>query len=112
MSGAARHALEKDMRDLTVEEYQSDFARKYGLQGKSEGLLEGKSEGLLEGKSEGIADGIFAVLSVRKLSLTPDQIARINNNRDPEQLRMWLARATTVATAAEIFDPPDEAQTH
>ena len=47
MSDAARTALEALMANGTYE-YQSDFARRYVAQGRSEGRAEGKTEGRLE----------------------------------------------------------------
>jgi hypothetical protein len=89
------------MRDLKVEEYQSDFARQYGLLWKAKGFAEGFAQGYVEG----LAEGVLSNLSVRKLLLTDEQTARIKSCRDPAQLRLWHRRTMTIATAAEIFAP-------
>src|SRR6185436_5733891 len=54
LNDAARRALEAMMKGY---EYQSDFAKKYVEQGRSEGLVKGRSEGRVEGRSEGFVEG-------------------------------------------------------
>ncbi|MFK4143007.1 hypothetical protein [Streptomyces filamentosus] len=57
-----------------------------------------------EGRAEGRADAILLVLEQRGLDVPAAVRDRVTSCDDPELLRLWLARAVTVATAEEIFE--------
>ncbi|GHF91473.1 hypothetical protein ACFFSH_19060 [Streptomyces filamentosus] len=63
-----------------------------------------RDEGRVEGRAEGRADAILLVLEQRGLDVPAAVRARVTSCDDPELLRLWLARAVTVATAEEIFE--------
>jgi hypothetical protein len=65
-----------------------------------------RAEGLAEGTVRGKADALLVVLAAR--GLPPDLVARarILDERDPERLDRWIARATTCTSLAEVFAAP------
>ncbi len=85
--GATRAALE-EMMESGKYQYRSKFARKYVAQGQAEGK----------------AQGILAVLDTRSIDVSPEVRARILECTDVAVLDVWLRRAVTVRTAAELFD--------
>jgi len=68
--------------------------------------LTGKAEGKAEGKLEGKVSALLVILATRGLSLDPSGRARILDERDPERLDRWIARATNCTTTAELFAEP------
>jgi hypothetical protein len=95
LNDAARRALEAMMKGY---EYQSDFAKKY--------VAQGRSEGLSEGRAEEAARNVLAALRVRGLDV-PDAVReRILAQKDLEILERWHDRAIVAASLAEVFDGP------
>src|SRR5262249_33976425 len=75
LNEAARRALEAMMKGY---EYQSDFAKKYVAQGRT------------EGRTEEAARALLTVLRVRGIAV-PDAVReRILAQKDPETLERWL----------------------
>jgi hypothetical protein len=84
---AARAVLEALMANGNYE-YQSDFAKRYVAQGRTEGQ----------------AHAVLGVLATRHIEV-PDAVRnRILACSDRALLDRWLARAVTAATAAEVVD--------
>jgi hypothetical protein len=103
LNAATRRALEVMMKGY---EYQSDFAKKYVAQGRSEGLTQGLTQGRAEGRAEEAARNLLTVLRVRGIAV-PDAVReRILAQKDPERLERWLEKATIAASAAAIVDEP------
>ncbi|MGW6728386.1 hypothetical protein ACWF9G_21005 [Nocardia sp. NPDC055029] len=90
LSEAASRRLE-ELMTMTYE-YQGRIARKYVEEGRE------------EGREEGVAASIITVLSARRIAVTEDQRARIEQCRDLAQLDSWLRRAIDAATTADLFD--------
>ncbi|GGN94852.1 hypothetical protein GCM10011610_58240 [Nocardia rhizosphaerihabitans] len=90
LSEAASRRLE-ELRTMTYE-YQGRIARKYVEEGRE------------EGREEGVAASIITVLSARRIVVSEDQRARIEQCRDLAQLDTWLRRAIDAATTADLFD--------
>jgi len=65
-------------------------------------VAEGRSEGRAEGRVEALRDAILLVLAQRGLAIEVDQRARILAG-DRARLELWLERAVTCASAAELF---------
>jgi flagellar biosynthesis/type III secretory pathway protein FliH len=112
LNEAARRALEAMMKGY---EYQTDFAKKYVAQGRTEGLTEGRSAGLTEGRSAGLAEGrteeaaraLLTVLRARGLAV-PDAVReRILAQKDLERLERWLEKAAVAASVAAVLDEPN-----
>jgi hypothetical protein len=100
LNDAARRALEAMMKGY---EYQSDFARKYVAQGRTEGRAQGRTEG----RAEEAARALLTVLRVRGLDV-PDAVReRILAQNDPERLERWLERAVVAPSVAAILDEPN-----
>src|SRR5262249_55258728 len=98
---AARRELEAMMKGY---EYQSDFAKRYVAQGRTEGRAEGRTEGRTEGRAEGTARALLTVLRVRGIAV-PDAVReRILAQKDPERLERWLEKAAVAASVAAIID--------
>ena len=95
LNDAARRALEAMMKGY---EYQSDFAKKY--------VAQGRSEGLSEGRAEEAARNVLAALRVRGIAV-PDAVReRILAQKDLEILERWHDRAIVAASLAEVLDGP------
>lgn len=92
---AAAQAWWEDMMPIKIEtyEYESDFARRYYGQGKT------------EGRSEGEAKALLRVLAARGIAVSDDARARITACTDLDQLERWLDRAVSVDSADELFAP-------
>jgi hypothetical protein len=104
LNAAARRALEAMMKGY---EYQSDFAKKYVAQGRTEGRAEGRTEGLTEGRTEGRAEGearaLLTALRVRGIAVPEATRERILAQKDPEQLERWLEKAVVATSLAEVL---------
>ena len=103
LNEAARRSLEVLMKGY---EYQSDFAKKYVAQGRTEGLTEGLTEGPTKGRTEEAARNLLAVLRVRGIAV-PDAVReRILAQKDPERLEHWFDKALVATSIAEVIDDP------
>ncbi len=88
-------------------EYQSDFAKKYVAQGRTEGRNEGRNEGRAEGRTEEAARNLLTVLRVRGIAV-PDAVReRILAQKDPERLERWLEKAAVASSVAAVLDDPN-----
>ena len=99
----ARRYLE-DLMTTSTWRYQSDFARKYFDEGEATGLAKGLAEGLAEGEAKGKAEDVLAVLHARGITVPTEVRVRVTECTDTCQLGVWLIRAVTAASVAEIFD--------
>jgi hypothetical protein len=120
LNEAARHALEAKMKGYV---YQSEFAKKYVAQGRTEGHAEGLTEGLTKGLTEGLTKGltegltkgrteeaaraVLTVLRVRGLAVPDAARERILSQKDPERLERWLEKAAVAASVAAVLDEPN-----
>ena len=99
LNDAARRALEAMMKGY---EYQSDFAKKYVAQGRSEGFSAGRTAG----RAEEAAHAVLTTLRVRGIAV-PDAVReRIVAQKDLETLERWHERAIVAASLAEVLDGP------
>lgn len=99
LNAAARRELEAMMKGY---EYQSDFARKYVAQGRTEG----RTEGLTEGRTQEAARNLLSVLRVRGIAV-PDAVReRILAQTEPERLERWLEKAAVASSISEVVDEP------
>jgi len=87
LNEAARRALEAMMKGY---EYQSEFARKY----------------VAEGRTEEAARNLLTVLGVRGIVVPDVARERILAQKDPERLERWLAKAVVAASLADVLDEP------
>jgi hypothetical protein len=97
LSADVRKALEATMNSLKYE-YQSDFARRYFFQGKTEGQAEGKAEG----KAEGRVEIILKVLEFRFGPLTEANQTSVRGAQDA-QLDTVSERMLTAQTLQEAL---------
>jgi hypothetical protein len=91
LNEAARRALEAMMKGY---EYQSDFAKKYYGQGRSEGRM------------EEAAHAVMTVLRVRGIAVPDAARERILAEKDPARLERWHERAILAASVAEVLEEP------
>ena len=96
LNAATRRALETMMKGY---EYQSDFAKKYFAQGRTEGRT--------EGRAEEAARNLLTVLRVRGLAVPDEVRERILAQRDPERLERWLEKAAVATSVAAVLDEPN-----
>jgi hypothetical protein len=97
LNEAARRSLEAMMKGY---EYQSDFAKKYVAQGRTEG----RAEGRIEGRTEAAARNVLTVLEARGLAVPDAARERILSQKDPERLERWLKKAVVAASIAAVLD--------
>ena len=96
---AVRHILEELMSSATWPVY-SPFAREHYGHGKDDG----RTEGRLEGRAEGEANAVLRVLTTRGIDVPEETRTRIRACTDTRQLDLWLDRAVTATTAADLFE--------
>jgi hypothetical protein len=87
LNEAARRALEAMMKGY---EYQSDFAKKYVAQGRTEEATR----------------NLLTVLQVRGIAVPDAARERILTQKDPSLLERWLAKAVVATSLAEVLDEP------
>lgn len=73
-------------------EYQSDFARRYYGQGKT------------EGRAAAEAESVLRVLAARGITISDEVRERVTSCTDHDQLTEWLSRAVHVEAADDLFD--------
>jgi len=72
-------------------EYQSDFAKKY----------------VAQGRTEAAAHNLLTVLRARGFAV-PDAVQeRILAQKDPERLERWLEKAVVASSVAAVLDEPN-----
>jgi hypothetical protein len=101
LSAAARRSLEELMKSGKYE-YQTEFVRKWIVQGRQEGLEQGRLEGRLEGERT----ALLKVLRARGFKLDAVARQRIRECTQLVQLELWLRKAVTVRSVHELFESP------
>ncbi|HSK77998.1 MAG TPA: hypothetical protein VLQ45_16220 [Thermoanaerobaculia bacterium] len=92
LNEAARRALEAMMKGY---EYQSDFARKYVAQGRT------------EGRTEEAARNLLTVFRARGIAVPDSVREHILAEKDPERLERWLEKAAVATSVAAVLDEPN-----
>jgi hypothetical protein len=87
LNDAARKALETMMKGY---EYQSDFAKKY----------------VAQGRTEEAARALLTVLRARGIAVPDVTRERILAQKEPDRLERWLERAATASSIADVLDEP------
>ena len=85
LNEGARRALETMMKGY---EYQSDFARKY----------------VAQGRTEEAARNLLTVLRARGIEVSDAVRERILAQKDPERLEGWLEKAAVASSVAAVLD--------
>lgn len=91
-------------RAPAAESVTMTIAEQLRAEGRLEGRREGQSEGRREGALHGAATSLLTVLETRGIVVPAGARSRIEACQELDVLQHWLVRATTVATADEIFD--------
>ncbi|MEZ4447944.1 MAG: hypothetical protein R3B09_00605 [Nannocystaceae bacterium] len=91
--GPAARALLEELMATANYEFQSDFARRYYTEGKSEGILAG--EALL----------LLRLLERKGIALSDDDRERVLRCTECAQLEAWADRLLTATGRDDIFDP-------
>ncbi len=73
--------------------YQSDFAKKY----------------VAQGRTEEAARAVLTALRIRGIAVSATDRDRILAERDPAQLERWHERAILAASVAEVLAEPNHA---
>lgn len=92
LNEASRRALEVLMKGY---EYQSDFARKYVAQGRT------------EGRTEEAANALLMVFEARGMAVPDIERERILAQKDTERLERWLKKAVVASSVVEVLDEPN-----
>jgi len=85
---ASRRALEVLMKGY---EYQSDFAKKY----------------VAQGRTEEAARAVLMVLGARGVAVPDAHRERILAQKDPERLERWLEKAAVASSVTQVLDEPN-----
>ncbi|HEX6864958.1 MAG TPA: hypothetical protein VF414_19155 [Thermoanaerobaculia bacterium] len=80
-------------------EYQSDFARKY--------VAQGRTEGRAEGRTEEAARLLLTVLRTRGIAVPDSAREHILAQKDPERLERWVEKAIVANSIAAVLDEPN-----
>jgi hypothetical protein len=88
LNEASRRALEVLMKGY---EYQSDFARKY----------------VAQGRTEEAANALLMVLEARGMAVPEMERERILAQKDTERLERWLKKAAVASSVVEVLDEPN-----
>jgi hypothetical protein len=70
-----------------------------------EGEAKGLQEGLREGEAKGLREGLLTVLTTRGIPVPAEVEQQIAGCSDPALLSLWLKRAATASSAAEVVAP-------
>ncbi|MFI2374967.1 hypothetical protein ACH5AO_07860 [Streptomyces sp. NPDC018964] len=65
---------------------------------------EGETKGWTRGRAEGRAEAVLVLLGHRGVEVSEEDQERIAGCWDLDTLHVWLTRAVTAASTAEIFD--------
>lgn len=103
-------AVPLPIKDL-IHSVTTDDAIARALVGKHNPVIEavraeGRVEGIAEGRAEGawaMADGILGVLEARGVAVSSAAREQLLAERDLAQLRRWIVRAATCASADELL---------
>jgi hypothetical protein len=90
LSTHARNDLEAFM-SIAADRYESDFARRYFLEGE------------IAGERRGEIRAVLAVLESRGLDVSSAARERISACSDLDELERWILRAMTVNTVDALF---------
>jgi Putative transposase, YhgA-like len=78
-------------------------------EGRKKGVAEGRKKGVAEGRKKGVAEGraaaVLDLLELRELPIPAPVRDRVLATRNQSLLRCWLARALTVPSAEQLFEP-------
>jgi flagellar biosynthesis/type III secretory pathway protein FliH len=74
-------------------------------EGEAKGRQEGEAKGRQEGEAKGRAADILLVLKTRGIAVPEEIEQRIAACTDPAVLSLWLTRAVTANSAAEVVAP-------
>ncbi|MEU6861485.1 hypothetical protein AB0B28_21735 [Glycomyces sp. NPDC046736] len=75
---------------------------------REELMARGLEQGRAEGRAKGLGEAVVRFLSVRGVTLSSDERARIEDCVDVVQLETWLHRAATARTASDVFEVPED----
>jgi hypothetical protein len=96
LSAAARRTLEALMKSGKYE-YQTEFVRKW--------IIQGRQEGLEQGRLVGERMALFKVLNARGFQVDDVAGQRIMECTELAQLESWLDKAVTASSVQELFEP-------
>jgi predicted transposase YdaD len=77
-------------------------AKKYYPEIRNPALREGRREGRAEGRVEGRVEDILTVLKTRGIPVSREIRQQIRDCKDSSQLKTWLKRSVTVASAEDV----------
>lgn len=64
---------------------------------------DGFARGQARSLARGLARGVVRILDARGVALSDDERELVLSTTDPAQLDLWVDRAATASTAAEVF---------
>jgi hypothetical protein len=91
---------------MTIKEALLAEGRKKGVaEGRKKGVAVGEKRGRKQGVAEGRAAAVLDLLELRELPIPAPVRDRVLATRNQSLLRRWLARALTVPSAEQLFEP-------
>jgi hypothetical protein len=97
------HSTDEAHQDLEALMDVFELAEQYRTELKREARVEGRAEGRAEGAVKTARTALLLVIGSRKITLTPEEQARIDACSDEAALQDWLQNAANATTAAEVF---------
>ncbi|WP_437733957.1 hypothetical protein [Sorangium sp. So ce1335] len=79
------------------------FAQQLIERGRLEGIREGKLDGVREGELKGKRDALLRLVARAGISLTADDLARIQACADPATLDRWVDNVLGAKSASDVF---------
>jgi hypothetical protein len=97
-------AFASDDTRLALEELMGALFKDAYLDGLiEEGMEKGMEKGIQQGIGQGEERALLAVLGARGFAVREQVRALISACTDPDQLEVWISRATTATTIDEVF---------
>jgi hypothetical protein len=106
---AAVQAWREALLALSYERGQQAGQQEGFDRGTKEGFDRGQQAGLDRGITKGQIQALWSILAARGITVDAEARAKIEACHEPDVLNQWIARAMTVASAADLFAPGPEA---
>jgi len=102
----AFQAWREALTGLSYERGKHDGTTEGFDRGSQAGFDRGKQEGFDSGQLAGQVQALWAILAARGIAVDAEVRAKVEACREPDVLNQWIARAVSIASAAELFAAP------
>jgi predicted transposase YdaD len=88
---------------MAITDYRIEFFDRPLDEARAEGEARGEARGRAEGEARGEARSLLRVLAARGFDVPEDTRDQVMSCTDTTQLDLWLDKAATAKTLAEVF---------